>query len=151
MKKTLEIDFLDEWIFPEAKDPHVSLSVKIIEILGSKVKEFNKINPKKRVSITQLKSAFIVGLDNPNLKDSELIQAGFDRVNEFLVGKLRNFKKEDFEIRKKSDSCFEIAYAKIEKGQNEDEVITHNLTEYQVSNVNELYIEDYKRSEIDFG
>ncbi|HBY67490.1 MAG TPA: hypothetical protein DEG69_06885 [Flavobacteriaceae bacterium] len=148
MKRILEVDFLDEWIFPESEDPLVDLSVKISEALVSKVKKFNKINPKKRVNINQLKSAFVAGADDPSLKDSDLIQAGFDRVNEFLVGKLRSFRKDDFEIRSKSDSSFEIAYAKIEKETKTHEVETLNLTDYQVSSIDELYIEDYRRSQI---
>ena len=148
MKRILEVDFLDEWIFPESEDPLVDLSVKISEALVSKVKKFNKINPKKRVNINQLKSAFVAGADDPSLKDSDLIQAGFDRGNEFLVGKLRSFRKDDFEIRSKSDSSFEIAYAKIEKETKTHEVETLNLTDYQVSSIDELYIEDYRRSQI---
>ena len=37
-----EINLLDEWIFPEQKDPHVELSVKILSILKAEVKEYNK-------------------------------------------------------------------------------------------------------------
>ena len=148
MKKALEIDFLDEWIFPETEDPFVGLSLKVVEILASKVKDFNKINPKKRVNINQLKRAFIIGADDSQFRNRELLQSGFDRVNEFLLGKIRDFKKEGFEIRQKSNDTFEIAYAKIEKATKQEEVDVYNLAEYEISSVEELYIEDSERSVI---
>ena len=150
MKQVEEINLLDEWIFPETEDPLVGLSVKIIDILASKVKEFNKTSSGKRVNISQLKQAFILGASSDEgSQDSDLLQEGFDRVNQFLEGRSKEFKKADFEIRKRPDSSFEIAYAKTDSQSSDNEVEAYNLNEYQINSIDELYLEDYKRSQID--
>ena len=149
MKQVEEINLLDEWIFPETEDPLVGLSVKIIDILTSKVKTFNKIHSGKRVNIKQLKEAFVLGASVDNFQDADLLQVGFDRVNRFLEGKVKKFKKDHFEMKEDSNSNFQITYAKTDGPKNDREVETHNLTEYQINSIDELYLEDYKSSQVE--
>ena len=78
-----------------------------------------------------------------------MLQEGFDRVNQFLEGRSKEFKKADFEIRKRPDSSFEITYAKTDSQPSDNEVEAYNLNEYQINSIDELYLEDYKRSQID--
>jgi hypothetical protein len=137
-----EINLLDEWIFPEQKDPHVELSVKILSILKAEVKEYNKAGSDK-TNLKELKQAFIAGASNCNLKDSELLKVGFERVRDFLNGKSKSFKKENFAIQQDSESkVFEIVYADNENPS--EEIEDHGLSDYKVDNVEELYLEDYK-------
>ena len=44
-----EINLLDEWIFPEQKDPYVELSIKILSVLKAKVRDYNKTENNKRM------------------------------------------------------------------------------------------------------
>lgn len=149
MKQVEEINLLDQWIFPETEDPLIGLSVKIIDILASKVKEFNKSNSGKRVNINQLKEAFILGASEEELRDSSLLQSGFNRVNQFLLGRSKHFGQDGFAIKKCKDSSFQIVYAETESVEGNKEVESSSLSDYQINNVDELYLEDYKRSQID--
>ena len=150
-KNTVEIDLLDEWIFPEKKDPYIELSGKIVEILQKKVKKYNKLYSPNRTNIKQLKQAFVAGASGENLKDRELIESGFSRVKSFLKGKKLEFKKENFTIHQNGNSKeFEITYASSKDPclEKENETEEHNLCDYQVNSVDELYLEDYKRNNI---
>ena len=141
-----EINLLDEWIFPEQKDPYVELSLKILDILKAEVKEYNKLG-KGKANLKQLKQAFIAGASNRNLRDSELLEAGFERVKDFLSGKSKDFKGENFTMQQNYESKeFEIVYA--DKNLNtetpEESIVNkHNLLDYKVNSVEELYLEDY--------
>ena len=143
-----EIDLLDEWIFPERKDPHVELSIKVLEALKDRVKTYNKAKDSK-VSLKELKQAFVAGASNSALKDTELLSAGFERVAVYLSGKNKKFKKENFTMQQDSRSKeFEIIYADNEEPSTEpsgnEEVKRHNLSDYKVDSVEELYLEDYR-------
>jgi len=143
-----EINLLDEWIFPEKKDPYVELSLKIIEILKAKVKSHNKANEKK-TTLKQLKQAFVAGASFCDLKDSDLIDAGFSRVEDFLLGSSKDFKKENFSIQHDSKSNeFEITYAK-NKEDNKNEEEKYDFSDYAVNSIEELYLEDYSRCSIE--
>jgi hypothetical protein len=150
-KNTVEIDLLDEWIFPEKKDPYIELSGKIVDILQKKVKKYNKLYSPNRTNIKQLKQAFVAGASGENLKDRELIESGFSRVKSFLNGKKLEFKKENFAIHQNGNSKeFEITYASPKDPclEKENETEEHNLCDYQVNSIDELYLEDYKRNNI---
>ena len=140
--KAEEINLLDEWIFPEQKDPYVELSIKVLNALKAKVRDYNKTGDNK-TSLKELKQAFIAGASRCDLKDSELLRAGFDRVKDFLNGKGKEFKKENFAIQQDSESkVFEIVYA--ENKNPSKEVEDHGLSDYKVNSVEELYLEDYR-------
>lgn len=143
-----EIDLLDEWIFPERKDPHVELSIKVLEALKDEVKRYNEAE-NGRISLKELKQAFVAGASNCGLKDTELLSAGFERVAVFVNGKNKKFKKENFAMQQDSKSKeFEIIYADDEEPSREPsknkEVEKHGLQDYKVDSVEELYLEDYK-------
>ena len=143
-----EIDLLDEWIFPERKDPHVELSIKVLGALKDEVKGYNKAGNGK-VSLKELKQAFVAGASNCTLKDAELLSAGFERVAVFLNGKNKKFKKENFAIQQDLKSQeFEIVYVDDEELDTElsrnKEIEKYNLLDYKVDSIEELYLEDYK-------
>lgn len=143
-----EINLLDEWIFPEQKDPYVDLSIKVLKALKANVKDYNKTESDK-TSLRELKQAFVAGASYCDLKDSELLKAGFERVGDFLNGKSKAFKKENFAMQQNSESKeFEIIYVDSEKSSTElfgeKQIERYNLLDYKVNSVEELYLEDYK-------
>lgn len=143
MLDKLEIETIEGMVFPEdsrlSEEQYLAISIsnKIIEYLKNKGHTHNKLHPNARTNITQLKKVF---LNTPVTKGSNIVPQGIAHINNFL-----KLKRNDFEKALYDNSLNLILNEnQIETAQKELEgTILHNL---YISSMDELYIEDYKKT-----
>ena len=136
----------------------IAYSVKVINALSDKMRDFNSSTETSKVSLAQLKEVFHRGAqENKEINEYKSAVWGMARVN--LVLSLKsggNFLElfepgiqatEDFRGELDftqdwlpSEKCFEKAVEDIQK---------YDLQDFCFGSVNELYLENYTRMEID--
>jgi hypothetical protein len=139
----LEIETIEGMVFPEDSRLSeeqclaISTSNKIIEYLKNKGHTHNKLHPNDRTNIIQLKKVF---LNTPVTEGSNIIPQGIAHVNNFLKLKRNDFEKALYD----SSLNLILSEDQIKTAQKELEgSILHNL---YISYMDELYIEDYKKT-----
>jgi hypothetical protein len=116
----------------------ISVSNKIIEYLKNKGHTHNKLHPNERTNIIQLKKVF---LNTPAKEGSNVIPQGIAHVNNFLKLKRNDFEKALYD----SSLNLILSEDQIKTAQKELEgTVLHNL---YISYIDELYIEDNKKTE----
>jgi hypothetical protein len=140
----LEIETIDGMVFPEdsrlSEEQCLAISVsnKIIEYLKNKGHTHNKLHPNERTNIIQLKKVF---LNTPAKEGSNVIPQGIAHVNNFLKLKRNDFEKALYD----SSLNLILSEDQIKTAQKELEgTVLHNL---YISYIDELYIEDNKKTE----
>jgi hypothetical protein len=136
----------------------IAYSVKVIDALSRKMRGFNSSSETSKVSLAQIKEVFHRGAqENKEINDYNAAVWGMARVNlvlalksgdnflelfESTVQAMENFEGElDFtQDWLPSNKCFEKAVKDVEK---------YDLQDFCFGNVNELYLENYTRMEID--
>jgi hypothetical protein len=139
----LEIETIEGMVFPEdsrlsdEQNLAISISSKIIEYLKNKGHTHNKLHPTQRTNITQLKKVF---LNAPVTEGINTIPQGIAHVNNFLKLKRNHFQKDLYD----TSLNLILSEDQIETAQKELEgTVLHNL---YISSMDELYIEDYKKT-----
>ena len=145
--EAIEAPALEELPSEPDQDDLISSSVKIVEGLKAKVKEFNKVN-QTRVTYPQLEKVFLSGAKNRIRNGKTLCQSALARVNMYLSMKAGN---PEYKLDKKKTTvvnflditahwvpdteCFEKA--------NED-IKSFGLT-CNFASVDDLYLTEHKK------
>lgn len=144
MLDKLDIEIIDGMVFPEnfshEKEEQtwaIELSNKIIKYLQSKVYSHNKANPESRTNITQLRKVFV---NTPEEENSNLIPRGMAYVNNFLKLKRKEWKKDLY------DESLNLRLIKEEVKTAQKELEGTSLHNLYASSMDELYIEDHKKT-----
>jgi hypothetical protein len=129
-----------------SEEEAIELSNSIIKALAEKAKAHNKLYPRKKVTLAQLKKVYHRGAEVP--EDDKSLWA-MARVNMFL-----RMKSDDLATAKKGkvikvDNFIDIS-ASWEPLEEDFDLASRDLEIYKLSNfnnINELYLEEYKKIE----
>lgn len=131
----------------------ILFSVKLIELLGAKMKEFNSLNPQNKVSLLDLKKVYINGANDfcgIRDKDKNRSEWALARVNMFLRQKL-GIKMTSVASLKEVSNLVDISETWVPSDEDHakaSEEIKEYKLNYDFKDINELYIEPYERLEI---
>ena len=128
-------------------DDLISSSIKIVEVLKAKVKEFNKAN-RTRVTYPQLEKVFLAGANNKIRNGKTLCQSALARVNMYLSMKSGN---PEYKLDKQKTTVVNFldvtAYwiPDTECFDKADEDIKDFGLDCNFASVDELYLTEYKK------
>ena len=125
----------------------IELSSKIVEALSTKVKEYNKDNPEKKVTVAQLKKVYHRGA---KVTEEDKGLWAMARVNMFLrMKKGGNVAIADKKVEIKINELIDISANWVPSEEDFSsagrDIECHKLSNFD--NINDLYLEEYKRIE----
>lgn len=140
----------------------IKFSARLVDLLGSKMRQHNKKNPESKVSLSQLKSVYRNATKNYNYAGYSRGEWALARVNLFLrvtSGEKPNVIK-DYERTSFGGLVFETKIIREEEhdvssnwvpSQEDFTVakteILENKLDYHFDSIEELYLDDYERIE----